>query len=168
MGLFTTSTHKKTVNYGQPETNALQPGLFRTWMDIWGGQGNPYLGILNKQIQDAYQRASQEAGSPDIQSEVARRGRLTADQLIGAMGVAGQQNLLNTAGQQAGYLGALTAARPSYSFDASTPWSNFMSGLNTVGQMASLAGTVVGALPMGAPPVQPPVQPLAVSPYLNF
>jgi hypothetical protein len=122
MGLFGGGgvSHRR-VTLGQDETDALQPGLFDAWNALRGLGGIPGGGDLQSQINDAYSRAAQEAGALapggagfSIGSDVARRGGIGNALLQGNIGLQGQRNLQNITGQQAGYLGALTAGRPQF------------------------------------------------------
>jgi hypothetical protein len=167
---------RKKVVYGQAETDALQPGMFDAWRNMWFSGGNPYFSDIHREIQSAYQRAAQEAGAlapgavgQSIGGDVGRRGGLAASQMAGAMGVAGQQNMLNTAGQAGGYLGALTAARPQYGFESATPWDQFFGGIKTLMEPYSIAASLVQGMPLSdSQPPDPTIKPVAVSPYMRF
>ncbi len=155
MGLFGTDTHRKTVTYGQEETGALQPGLFDAWRRMYGGGGMPFMPQINEAIQQAYARARAEAPE-NVRGDMGVRGGIAGNLLRGRTGVEGQSNLLNSTGQMAGYLGSLTAARPGYSFDASTPWSNAMGGISTLLEPIHLAQSIIQATPDSPGAAGPP------------
>lgn len=154
MGLFGSNTHHKRVKYGQAETDAMQPWLFNAWRQMQQGGGNPYKANIDMEIQAAYAKAAQEAGQgmapgaqQAIQADVRNRGGMQGDLLSGQVGMAGQENLLNTAGQASGYLGALTSARPQFSFDPSTPWGDAMGGVKTLMEPASMVAAALQGRP---------------------
>lgn len=162
MGLFSSSSHHKRQTYGQAETNAMQPWLFNVWRSMQRSGGNPYSTMLDDEIQQAYTRAAKGAGQgmvpgaqQAIQADVRNRGGIAGDLLRGRVGMAGQQNMLNTAGQAAGYLGALTSARPQFGFESASPWDQFMGGIDTLAQPAQIAMSIMQGRPdLGEPDPQ--------------
>ena len=153
MGLFGSKTHRRTATYGKAETNALQPGLFDAWRRLLAGGGVPPQ--LSDEINRAYATAQADmakAGySPEvtaaIRGNMGRRGDISGDLLKGAVGVRGQNRMLDATGQMGGYLGALTSQRPQYSFDSSTPWGDFWGGIGTLQKPAAMAMAVLQTRP---------------------
>lgn len=148
-------THQKTKRYGRDATRALQPGMFNAWRNVMGSGGVPFMGDLSTQIDDAYARAAKQAGAlgagesgAAIGSDIAQRGGIAGDLLRGGVGVQGQQNMLNTAGQAAGYLGNLTSGRTQYGFlggyKQPSDWDVLQGGLNTLSEGAALIGPAFG------------------------
>ncbi len=153
-------THQQTRRYGEAEAGALQPGMFNAWRDIMGSGGVPYAADLEAFTKDAYARAAKAAGvtapgaaGAAIGSDIGSRGGIAGDLLMGATGVAGRQNLTNTAGQAAGYIGDLTSGRSQFGFlggyELPSEWDSIMSGISTLMEPISMATSVAGAMPDG-------------------
>ena len=145
--------YTKKLRFGKDVKRALQPGMIGAWRRMMDSGGVPYMPELSDEINKAYAGAQADlskAGygadvTAGIRSDMGIRGDIAGDTLGGAVGRQGQTNMLNTAGQQAGYLGQLTARKKQYGVGSPTPstggthWTQLMQPIANFGRQALAA-----------------------------